>query len=96
MNSPVNPHIEIFRKAFPITYGIFVTENAVTYRHQTYRIEETVQQAKDLILKHHLSLDVTYNKFLHTITVNVIGELDRLDNAWGAIIEKLGKLQDQL
>lgn len=96
MNSPVHPDIETFYKAFSIFTNVMVNEKSIGYSCQTYRIEDTVQQAKDLILTNHLSLDVTYNKVFHTITIHVIGELDRLENAWSGIIEKLGKLQDQL
>lgn len=96
MNSPVHPDIETFYKSFSIFSNMTVSEKMVVYTRQTHRIEVLAEQARDIILTKHLSLDVVFNKVYHTITVKVIGELDRMDNAWGSIVEKLGKLQDQL
>lgn len=92
----VNSNISAFQKAFPVFVNIHVTETSICYKRQTYKFEQTVQQAKDLILKNGLSLEVKSNQFLQTIEVNVINELDRLDNAFGSLSEKLATLSKQI
>lgn len=96
MQSPVHPHIEAFYKAFPIFKNLNVDINECVYTHQTYRIEETVKQAEDLIFRLQLSLEVKFCKVTHTIRVLVIPEIDRKINFWGNVSERLTELQKQL
>jgi hypothetical protein len=89
-------HIEAFYKAFSIFRNMTVYENEIVYTHQRYRIEESAKQAKDIIFKNQLSLEVHYDTRYHSITIKLISELDRLDNSFGTASERLTELQKQL
>lgn len=92
----VHQDVKTFQKEFYIFVNIHVTEKTIGYQRQFHNIEKTVQDAKDLILKRGLSLQVEYNRGLGTITVSVIPELERMDQAWQQIGDKLENLKSQL
>lgn len=96
MITEVNSDIQAFYKAFSVFRNMHVSNNAIIYHGQNYRIEESVKQAKEIILKNKLSLEVSYNKVVHIITVEVISEIDRKINFWGNVQEELTNLQKQL
>lgn len=72
MESPVNPHIEAFYKAFSIFTHMTVYIDHVEYPKLTYRPSETLQEAKELIKKLDLPLTAVYNPIFTTLSINLI------------------------
>lgn len=71
VKSKVHPDIETFYKSFGVIENILVGENHVTYKGQTYRIEDTVALAETLIQQKGLNLKVSYSKILRYIIIEV-------------------------
>lgn len=72
MESKVNPAIETFYKAFPIFNNRTVYIDMVVYSKQTYRTEDTLIQAQELIKKLELPLVAIYNAVSHTLSVKLV------------------------
>lgn len=72
MESPVNPHIEAFYKAFSIFNNLTVYIDNVEYRKINYHPLETLEEAKALIKKMDLPLMAIYNDVFKSLSIQVI------------------------
>lgn len=95
MQSKVHPHIEAFYKSFYLPYPN-VRVDGITYENINFRSEQTLQDAKDLILKDCLSLTVKHDKFFMMLIIDVISDFERMENNFGTFTEQLTELQKQL